>query len=109
MHYRFRRVSRFRQEEFVKIYFFYQLRRTEITFRKCILFFRKRMNRACRFVLPFTGAGDQFGVDAQAQAPRCQDPRRDSSLDRAGRALRELNHGRTAGGSIAMPPVRSIG
>ncbi len=33
----------------------------------------------------------------------------DSSLDRAGRALRALNHGRSAGASIAMPRARSIG
>jgi len=47
----------------LKFISFYQLRRTEITFRKCILFFRKRVNRTCRFDFAFrgsTGAEDRF-------------------------------------------------
>ena len=75
-----------------------------------MLFFGNRINRTCR-CFSFRGtaaARDRFAVDARAQAQRCQDPLGDSSLDRAGRALRALNHGRTAGASIAMPRARSI-
>ena len=69
------------------------------------------MNRTCRFVCLSREYWSRrsIRVDARAQAPRCQDPRGDSSLDRAGRALRALNHRRIAGPSIAMPRARSVG
>ena len=111
MHYRFRWVYCYRQEEFVKIYFFLPTTAHRNYLQKMHFVFRKRMNRTCRFVCLSREYWSRrsIRVDARAQAPRCQDPRGDSSLDRAGRALRALNHRRTAGPSIAMPRARSVG
>jgi hypothetical protein len=56
----------------LKFISFYQLPRTEIIFRKCILFFRKPMNRTCRFVFAFrgsTGAGDRFAWTLELRRP----------------------------------------
>ena len=90
----------------LKFISFYQLR-ARTTFRK--LHFAL-IEPAVVFSFRGTAAArDRFAVDARAQAQRCQDPLGDSSLDRAGRALRALNHGRTADASIAMPRARSIG
>ena len=77
----------------------------ELPSENCILFLVIALIEPA-VVFSFRGtaaARDRFAVDARAQAQRCQDPLGDSSLDRAGRALRALNHGRTAGASIAMP------
>lgn len=112
MHYRFRWVYCFRQEEFAKIYFFLPTTAHRNYLQKMHFVFSQTYESNLPFCFCLSReywSRGSIRVDARAQAPRCQDPRGDSSLDRAGRALRALNHRRTAGPSIAMPRARSVG